>query len=288
MSEQFALRGKKPGPRKKSHSPVPRKVLAQHWLTRPELAREIADQLTGVAAQPGWSLVEVGPGPGVLTGWLVQKSFREIHLVEKDETLAQTLSEKYAADARVVVHPADILNWPWPEGFEGAVAGNLPYYLTGKFLRRLYGLMGPVQQAVFVVLKEVAQRLTAPVGRRERGLATVLFEAVSRVSLRRVLKPGAFHPPPTVDSAVVLFQALPTGQLPAPATRTALERVVDLAFSQRRKKALPLISKGLSLSPLTQASFFTEFQSLEGLRAEAIPTDDFLAMTRWLEGQGVV
>lgn len=206
---------------------MPRRRLGQHFLTRASILERIA---AAACPEPCGLVVEIGPGRGALTQRLLARADRVV-AIEIDRELAAGLREKYAGDLRLEVIEADILatdlgRWPG-----ATIAGNLPYYITSPILERALRARPP--RAVFLVQKEVALRMAAAPGSRDFGLLTVRVAVYARARMLFEVKPGAFHPPPEVDSAVVLLE--PAAPPPGIDDAEAFLRFAALCFRHKRK-----------------------------------------------------
>ena len=176
------------------------KRLGQHFLRDRRLLERIADALGLTGAE---TVVEIGPGRGALTDILVRQAGRVV-AVELDRMLAAQLRERYAGDARVTIVEADVLGVRLAELAGGAyvLAGNVPYYITTPILFQALERPRP-ERAVYLVQREVAERVIAAPGGKEYGALSVNVQAVARAELLFSVPPGAFVPPPKVESAVL-------------------------------------------------------------------------------------
>jgi 16S rRNA (adenine1518-N6/adenine1519-N6)-dimethyltransferase len=212
----------------------PKKRFGQNFLADPHAAARIAEAAT---TPPGGTVLEIGPGLGALTRPLLDRAARVI-AVERDRDLVPILAEELAgAGDKLSIVEADALAVDWAAALAGgprphAVAGNLPYLITGRLLERAVGLAGAVDRAVFMVQAEVADRLAAAPGSDAYGALTVFVQAAFDVQRILTVKGGAFHPRPEVDSAVVLL--VPCRPRRAEETG-AFRAVVKAAFGARRK-----------------------------------------------------
>jgi 16S rRNA (adenine1518-N6/adenine1519-N6)-dimethyltransferase len=206
---------------------VPRRKLGQHFLIRGSILERIA-----AAACPARQdlVVEIGPGRGALTEKLLQRAARVV-AVEVDPYLVERLHLKFAAEPRLEIVCADVLETDLAQWGPATIAGNLPYYIASPILEKVLPLNPP--RAVFLIQKEVAERLVARPGDREYGYLTVRTALFARVRLLFEVKPAAFHPPPKVDSAVVLIEPLTCD--PGLPDRDAFLRFVARCFRQKRK-----------------------------------------------------
>ena len=206
-----------------------RQKLGQHFLIKGSILERIA-----AAACPGTAglnvVIEIGPGRGALTEKLLQRAPRVIAL-EIDPYLVAHLRQRFAGDPRLEVIEGDVLDIDLSQWGPAAIAGNLPYYITSPILHQVSRIA--FTRAVFLIQKEVAERLVAVPGTRDYGFLTVqtaLFATVRRLC---DVKPSAFQPPPKVDSSVVLLE--PRKADPGVADPAAFVRFVGLCFSHKRK-----------------------------------------------------
>ena len=222
----------------------PRHVLARHGL-RPKrgmsqnflVSQRAADGIArAVVSEPGQSVVvELGAGLGTLTAALLRAGARVI-AVERDPDMLRVLQAEFAAHA-VEVLSADAASIDYAAlaaraGGPLSVAGNLPYAVTGGILRNLVDARGLLARVVVMLQREVRDRLVAEAGTAEYGALTVFTRAAFEIDTVLRLGPGAFHPPPRVDSAVIRLS--PRAQ-PLAEETDAFRRVVRAAFQSRRK-----------------------------------------------------
>ena len=173
--------------------------LGQHFLVRQSILERIAE---AVCPQKAATVIEIGPGRGALTSHLLARADRVI-AIEIDPVLVQYLRAEFRDEPRLTVIEADVLKADLTEWGAATVAGNLPYYITSPILEKTLALGPRLHRAVFLVQKEVAERLTALPGSRDFGYLTVQTRAASTPELLFTVPAGAFRPPPKVDSAVV-------------------------------------------------------------------------------------
>ena len=175
-------------------------------------------------------VIEIGPGRGALTEKLLRRAARVI-AIEIDSYLVDHLQRKFAGEDRLQVVQADVLETDLAQWGQVPVVGNLPYYITSPILHQVSRLEIP--RAVFLMQKEVAERLVAQPGERAYGFLTVQMTMRAEARLLFPVKPAAFHPPPKVDSAVVLLR--PRIREFAIADSEAFLRFVGQCFHQKRK-----------------------------------------------------
>lgn len=173
-------------------------------------------------------VIEIGPGKGALTRYLLPRAGRLI-AIELDPALAAGLRTRFASEPNFEVLEGDVLSIDLTQWGQAVVVGNLPYYITSPILEQTLALGPLCRRAVFLVQKEVAERLAAQPGSRDYGFLTVRTQATADVSLVCNVPAKAFQPPPKVDSAVV--RLIPK---PQPADEGFL-RFASAAFRQKRK-----------------------------------------------------
>jgi 16S rRNA (adenine1518-N6/adenine1519-N6)-dimethyltransferase len=203
---------------------MPRR-LGQHFLFNADILHRIA---LAVCPEAEPLVVEIGPGPGGLTEHLAERADRVV-AIELDPALASGLRNRFPG---VEVLDGDILQTDLTQWGPLAIAGNLPYYITSPIIDRVLALGPLLKRAVFLVQKEVAERLAAGPGSRDYGYLTVATQVRCRVEQLFTVKPGAFRPPPKVDSAVV--RLTPHAQ-PAVADLKDFLWFAGRCFAQKRK-----------------------------------------------------
>lgn len=266
----------------------PNKRLGQHFLTDRNILQRIVDALDPA---PGEVVLEIGPGKGSLTTQLLARGLRVI-AVEKDRRLAAALGERGAGSGTLRVVTGDALSIDWHDliaasagtapgsplpGFK--VVGNIPYNITSPLLDK--ALAPPVPACVvFLVQKEVADRLTARPGSKVYGALSVGVQAQCRVERLFAVPAGAFAPRPRVTSALVRLTPLadPTVE---PGEVRAFRAFVTACFTRRRKqlrnvvmavtgRAAPVVIAGLHALGLDPAA-----------RPEALGPAEFARLLRW-------
>jgi 16S rRNA (adenine1518-N6/adenine1519-N6)-dimethyltransferase len=253
---------------------VPAK-LGQHFLSRSNYLTRIAD-----AACPERVplIIEVGAGQGALTEHLLDRADRVI-AIEIDAELVAGLMSRFRGHPKLKIVHGDVLRTDLTTWGSAVVAGNLPYYITSPVVERTLALGKMLHRAVFLVQKEVAERLTAKPGTRDYGFLTVATQLHARTELLFKVPPGAFSPPPQVDSAVVRltpwFRENDQASSSDPAPLLAF---VGLCFRHKRKTLrnnLSGIFGERALESLPEG----------GLRAEQLTLEQFRALFHRLTGQ---
>lgn len=216
----------------REHGLAPKKRLGQNFLLDDHACARIAEAATTPA---GGTVLEIGPGLGALTLPLLRRADRVVAL-ERDDELIPLLEERTAGVGSLRVHAGDALDADWAALLDGprphAIAGNLPYLITGRLLERSIELAAHIDRAVFMVQAEVADRLIAAPGTKAYGGLTVFTRAAFEVTKLLTLKGGAFYPRPEVSSSVVVL----VPRRPAITEETpAFRALVKSAFGARRK-----------------------------------------------------
>lgn len=237
-----------------------RQKLGQHFLIKGSILERIA---AAVCPQQCELVIEIGPGRGALTEKLLKRSERVV-AVELDPYLVEHLRTKFSGDPRLEVVQGDVLDIDLTQWGRAPIAGNLPYYITSPILEKVTRTDFP--RAVFLIQKEVAERLAAEPGSRAYGFLTVATAVRANVRVLFEVKPAAFHPPPKVDSAVVLLE--PRRQALEVADVDDFTRFVGQCFRQKRKTLRN------NLAPQYDAADWPE----AGLRAEQLSLEQFRAM----------
>jgi len=214
----------------------PRKRFGQNFLVSPGVIRKIVD---AIAPRSGDTVVEIGPGLGALTGPLLEW-IDHLHVVEIDRDLIERLRTHFAPE-RLTIHAGDALEFDFGalKG-EGPlkIVGNLPYNISSPLLFHLAEVADKVSEMHFMLQKEVVDRMVAAPGSGEFGRLSVMLQYRFHMERLFIVPPGAFDPPPKVDSAIVRmiprdFRKLGAGETAQ--DRELFGRLVTAAFSQRRK-----------------------------------------------------
>lgn len=211
----------------------PKKHLGQHFLTAPTYARRIAEAVPAASGDP---VLEIGPGKGALSAHLVAR-FPALHLVEIDQDVVQALSDKLGP-GHWTLHRQDALTFDYTSvGAPLHVVGNLPYSAGGRLIHNVLNCGNRIASCTFMVQKEVARRICAGPHTKENGYLSIFCQFFGTPRLLFNVPPGAFFPPPAVDSSV--FQIVVDHDLEGRLPHAQWQRffgMVDKAFQQRRKK----------------------------------------------------
>ena len=251
--------------------PRARKRLGQHFLTDPRILGRIADALD---ARPHDTVVEIGPGRGALTAELAARA-RRVLAIEVDRELARRLRERYAGDPRVEVLVRDVLDVPLGEVAGGPflLAGNIPYHITTPILFHALERPRPTR-AVFLVQREVAERVVARPGSGTYGALSVNVQAVAHAERLFRVAAGAFSPPPRVESAVLRLTPLDAPAI-APRDEEAYRAMVIGAFGFRRKQMARVVRALWALGAADAAALLARARIAPAARPESLSPEDF-------------
>jgi 16S rRNA (adenine1518-N6/adenine1519-N6)-dimethyltransferase len=269
-----------------------RAKLGQHFLRDAAAAARIVDALGDISQR---TVLEIGPGRGILTEQLVARS-RRVIAIELDRVLAAQLRMKFAAARNVEIIEGDILAidfdtlfGPKPgtsrpglsiEPEKVQVVGNLPYYITSDILLKLFRYRRYFGSLVIMVQREVADRLAAEPGSRDYGLLSATAQLHARVERILNLPPGAFQPPPRVHSSVLrLIMDSQAEKLGVPVD--PFVGFLKLAFAQKRKTLWNNLKSNYDSGLLRAALAHTRIKA--NVRAEALPLDKSAALFRALQ-----
>jgi 16S rRNA (adenine1518-N6/adenine1519-N6)-dimethyltransferase len=217
-----------------------RPKLGQHFLTSETYRRRIVELLP---LRPDDLVLEIGPGRGAMTELLARRA-RRVVAVELDAALASQLAEKLQAQERIEIVPGDILATNLAalcrryEVEKCFVFGNLPYAITSPILHHVLGQADSIRAMALLVQREVAERLTAAPGSRDYGYLSVFAQLHADPRIVLNVPPGAFSPPPKVQSALVDFTLRPRFPAWPAQERAPFLAFVKACFGQKRKTLL--------------------------------------------------
>lgn len=249
-----------------------KKHLGQHFLKDSAVSERIAGL---VHISEGQQVLEVGPGTGALTLPLIQRFGTAVHVVEIDTESVGYLSTVDWID-NAHIHAADLLkSSPEALGMTGTfgLVGNFPYNISSQILFRALDWRSQVSCCIGMFQKEVAERVCASNGSKVYGILSVLLQNYFSCEYAFTVGPGAFDPPPKVDSGVIRLVRTPDTDPDVP--YEALKRVVKAAFGLRRKT----LRNALRAGGFDDASIPEEWR---GQRAEQLSPSDFVVLTRAL------
>jgi 16S rRNA (adenine1518-N6/adenine1519-N6)-dimethyltransferase len=261
----------------------PSKGMGQNFL----FERGVVQKLVRHAeVAPGDTVVEVGPGLGILTEELLRLAGRVI-AVELDDGLAVHLRRTFGDDPRFTLVEGDALDLDWdvvvPAGHPWSVAANLPYSVGSAVVRRLLETTHRPRRLTVMLQLEVAQRLVArPPEMSVLSVATQVY-ADARIAFR--VPPGVFIPPPKVESAVVVLDTKEDLPLPADALPTFF-RIVNAGFRQKRKQVANSLAGELGMPKATVAGWLASVGIDPARRAETLAVAEWVALTVALPADG--
>jgi 16S rRNA (adenine1518-N6/adenine1519-N6)-dimethyltransferase len=260
------------------HPPVLKKF-GQHFLSDQNILTAIVDALAPTSND---TVVEVGAGRGSLTDILADRSGRVI-AVELDRALAQQLRERYAGRSNVEIVEGDFLETELPANVRGdfLLIGNVPYYITTPIVFK--ALEPPIpRRSVFLVQREVAERMAAEAGTESYGALSVNIAVVARVEQVLSVPARAFRPPPKVESVVV--RLTPRVQPVVPLESLAAFRIfVQAAFGLRRKQMVRVLRTVRGLSPERAGDLLERAGIDSTARPEVVSPENFAKLFRILE-----
>ncbi|HUP27684.1 MAG TPA: 16S rRNA (adenine(1518)-N(6)/adenine(1519)-N(6))-dimethyltransferase RsmA [Chloroflexia bacterium] len=264
---------------------LPKKSLGQHFLKDRSVPPRIADAANLL---PGDFVVEVGPGLGVLTEEIARRldpSSGRLIAVELDGNLLPVLEQRFAGQEHVSFLHGDVLEMD-PATLAGdrpyKVVANLPYYITSAILRHFLEASGKPRSLTVMVQREVAERMVATPPDMSLLAVSVQFYGKPKIMFR--VPPGAFNPPPKVDSAVVHIEVYPSGENPLEGTSEfAFFRVAHAGFSQKRKQLGNTLATGLDLPKDYVAARLAETGVAPSRRAETLTLSDWARICQALE-----
>lgn len=207
-----------------------KKHLGQHFLNDLSIARDIAYSLDELPAQT----LEVGPGMGVLTQYLLQRPELDLKVVEIDTESVVYLQEHFPALQNRIVE-GDFLKLPMDQFFTGnfSVIGNFPYNISSQIFFRVLEFRNQIPSVVGMLQKEVAERLASPPGKKDYGILSVLLQAYYHIEYLFTVPEHVFTPPPKVKSAVIRLRH--NGVTHLNCNEVLFKQVVKATFNQRRK-----------------------------------------------------
>lgn len=277
----------------------PKKALGQHFLTDLSVAQKIADALVvdsvgGADPEAGtvtvgniaaaMPVLEIGPGMGVLSQYLLEREDIDLRMIEIDrESVDYLLTHFPKAPGRVI--EGDFLKMDLKYFFPGtfAVIGNFPYNISSQIFFRIIDHKDSIPQVVCMIQKEVAERIAEQPGSKTYGILSVLLQAWYNIEYLFTVGEGAFNPPPKVKSAVIRLRRNSRTELGC--DEKLFKTIVKTGFNQRRKtlrnSLKPLIADKAAREAWTpeQSTKFLSNPVFE-LRPERLSVEDFIALTK--------
>lgn len=262
-----------------------KKYLGQHFLTDRNIAQRIVEAL--IAGNPasgsGRNVLEVGPGMGVLTQYLLPAYGDRLTVAEIDGESVEYLRKRYP-ELRIIA--GDFLRLDLATlcaAGEGGVdiIGNFPYNISSQIFFKILDDKDMVPQVVGMLQREVAVRLAARPGGKEYGILSVLLQAYYDIEYLFTVPPGVFDPPPKVQSAVIRLRRNSVTHLDC--DETLFRRIVKATFNQRRKTVRNSLGSSFPEALRAVAEGRAEAHPFFGLRPETLSVAQFVELTRWAE-----
>jgi 16S rRNA (adenine1518-N6/adenine1519-N6)-dimethyltransferase len=250
-----------------------KKSYGQHFLIDEEISSRIAASLT--LSDGLNNVLEVGPGKGMLTKYLIEKGFN-FKAVEADRDMVSYLQENYPQlDGKIISE--DFLKLNLEEIFVNeplALIGNYPYNISSQIIFKMIDYKDLIPEMVGMFQKEVGERIVAPPGSKTYGIISVLAQAYYEGELLIQVGPESFDPPPKVQSVVIKLKR--KDHLEIDCNPKVFKRVVKQAFSQRRKMLRNTMKAFIKGDDLLQSDFFLQ-------RPEQLSVEQFITLTNWIE-----
>lgn len=246
-----------------------KKHLGQHFLTDKNIAGKIVESLR--PDNKYTQVLEVGPGMGILSDFLLQKKEYEVSLIDIDTESYLYLQKKYPQLGSRLIN-ADFLAMDFSAFFNGhmGIIGNFPYNISSQILFKILDNRQQVIEVVGMFQKEVAERCSSKPGSKEYGILSVFLQAYYKVEYLFTVKAGVFNPPPKVLSAVIRLTRNGAQQLNC--DEKLFWQVVKAGFNQRRKTLRNALSSLINKEKMTD-------DKLLDLRAERLSVADFVTLT---------
>ena len=253
----------------------PKKKLGQHFLKDKTIARKIADSLTGSGYD---TVLEIGPGMGVLTGYLLERGFNDFHVIEIDNESVHYIRENFPELNNII--KGDFLSLEIDKYFRDKIAiiGNFPYNISTQIFFKVLKHREKVVEIAGMLQKEVAERICAGPGSKTYGILSVLLQAFYSTEYLFTVSEHVFSPPPKVKSGVIRLVRNDVRKLEC--DEALFFRVVKACFNQRRKTLRNSVRAAFEL----KRDDYHEF----GLRPEQLSVDQFVKLTRWIDENRII
>jgi 16S rRNA (adenine1518-N6/adenine1519-N6)-dimethyltransferase len=247
-----------------------KKSLGQHFLKDRNIAAKVAGSLSGTGYD---SVLEIGPGMGILTGFLLERNFNDFRVIEIDNE-SITYLKKHFPTLRKIIH-GDFLAIDIETIFDGKIAiiGNFPYNISSQILFKVLDHKDRITEVTGMFQKEVAERLCAAPGSKTYGILSVLLQAYYDIDYLFTVSEDVFLPPPKVKSGVIRLIRNNTGKLNC--DEGLFRKVVKACFNQRRKTLRNSVRSVFDIGKETYPLFH--------LRPEQLSVSQFVDLTNWIE-----
>lgn len=248
----------------------PKKNLGQHFLKDRSIASRIAGSLTGSGYS---SVLEIGPGMGILTGYLIDRKFPDFRVIEIDNESVHYLKENFPGLKEII--RGDFLTMDIDSVFteKMAIIGNFPYNISSQILFKVLNHREKIAEVCGMLQKEVAERICASPGSKTYGILSVLLQSFYSTEYLFTVPEHVFAPPPKVKSGVIRLKRNQVTDLGC--DEKLFIRVVKASFNQRRKTLRNSVKSAFSL----KKEDYEEF----GLRPEQLSVAQFIKLTNWID-----
>ena len=248
----------------------PKKKLGQHFLKDKVIARRISDSLTGEGYN---SVLEIGPGMGILTDFIIERRFSDFRVIEIDNESVHYLKNNYPGFENIIT--GDFLTFDIEKSFNDKVAiiGNFPYNISSQIIFKVLNHREKVVEVCGMLQKEVAQRICATPGSKTYGILSVFVQAFYSAEYLFSVSNKVFAPPPKVQSGVIRLRRNETVKLDC--DETLFFKVVKSCFNQRRKTLRNSVRSAFDLKADDYHSYH--------LRPEQLSVGQFVELTNWIE-----
>jgi len=252
-----------------------KKSLGQHFLNDQKIAQRIADSLSG---EGYGSVLEIGPGMGILTSCLMEKGFNDFRVIEIDNESVDYLKEHFPSSLKII--HGDFLAMELDSFFPGkmAIIGNFPYNISTQIFFKAFHQRNKVIEIAGMLQKEVAERICSKPGSKAYGILSVLMQAYYSAEYLFTVSENNFTPPPKVKSGVLRLTRNNVVNLDC--DELLFHRVVKATFNQRRKTLRNSVKAAFEL----KREDYPEF----GLRPEQLSVEQFVKLTRWIDENRVI
>ena len=248
---------------------IPKKKLGQHFLKDREIARRIAGTLSGSGYS---SVLEIGPGTGILTRFLMDRQFNDFRVIEIDNESVYYLKENFP-DLKEIIR-GDFLKMDIGHYFPDklAITGNFPYNISSQILFKILENRDKIVEMCGMFQKEVAERICSKPGSKLYGILSVMLQAFYYTEYLFTVPEHVFSPPPRVKSGVIHITRNSVTKLLC--DESLFKKVVKACFNQRRKMLRNSVKAVFNLKS-EHNKYFT-------LRPEQLSVEDFVELTNWI------
>jgi 16S rRNA (adenine1518-N6/adenine1519-N6)-dimethyltransferase len=248
-----------------------KKGLGQHFLKDRNIAARIVDSLSGEGYE---SVIEIGPGMGILTGFLLERNFKDFRVVEIDNESVHYLEANFPQITSIIKGDFLVLDIDSMFPAKFAVIGNFPYNISTQILFKVLDHRDKIIEVTCMLQKEVAERICTGPGSKTYGILSVLLQAFYNIEYLFTVSEDVFSPPPKVKSGVIRLRRNEIKNLEC--NEVLFKKVVKACFNQRRKTLRNSVRAVFELK--------SEEHPLFHLRPEQLSVMQFISLTNWIEG----